>query len=1191
MHKKSGFIQFRFGLFIFFILTFSIFAETWFVYQKIENSGSGLNWIQAKKTIHEAVDISMPGDTILVGYNPDTGTEYTISEPIHIGHPLKIWSAKYYEDLHFGLIQHDSSLCVLDAQGSCRIFLIRSRNDTLNITPFNTQIIGFTLINGDATGEMMLPGHGGAICITGKTSPSFSQCQITENYASKLIDLPGYGGGICCVGDSAFPVFRYTSVIKNTASMLCAGFGGGIAVLDSASINIYLSSIKNNLASASETEQGEGGGIYCSGRLTSSEISMTVIRQNSGCLKSQGYGGGICISEGAKSAVHHCTIDSNYACKNNSTSSSYGGGICCYGDSTEPVIENNIISSNMGSQTSRGLGGGLAMMKGAGGIVQYNEINNNMATASANENGAGGGIFCSGNMTSPFLAFNMVLQNTASMQTGGRGGGICVADSASPLIMSCTIDSNTASKNSPVFSGFGGGICACGDSTYIKLFDNVIKYNLAAGYAGGSGGGIACIENASGQITGNQILENTASLSSSFPGYGGGIILDSTRTDPIVSNNIIQKNQAAVQAPGYGGGICVFHSANPLIKENSILQNIASSHSGGFGGGMICGYEGTQPIIQKNQIQENSSSVNASGFGGGIYLFKAASAVCKQNTIMHNFASCSKTDFGLGGGICCENQTDKDMILVLHQNRFEHNIANKDGHGRGGALACDGGGPKNMLARYNLFLQNMGTAGSDVFGWGGAVYLGGDNLQTVIRNNHFINNYENSISHIDGQGSVFYLAVCIPDTSIRNNLYMANDSLINISNTALYSTIPVTITHNAFYGYPTKYNSQVTSQFEVSTYPDIDPVTMIPNMNSPLLDAGFDPVLNINETQSGWFIDIGAYEFAGALIQKIMPPSQTISFEGLVRARIQNTTFNDTIRTTIQTHLKSRHPLAFYTIPRWYQIECIPHMEGTGMLTLSYTDSECNGLDEHSLRLWHFDIRENQWDGPLFSKRDTTANWVQAPFRSLSGDWIITDAKDLNALSLKECNLRAQTKPEGLLVSGYMICHPDVISAMLCRSDDGYHFVRLNDSKVVMDPGNSHYEFTYLDNNINRNQPYFYKMEWTYRDGNIGYSDTIEAVLIVIPKKSILLPNYPDPFNHETRIHFLLAKEEKITIDIWDLKGRLVKILSQKSYPPGEHTLPWDGSDASQISVSSGVYVYRLKTPSFQQCGKMVLLR
>ncbi len=74
---------------------------------------------------------------------------------------------------------------------------------------------------------------------------------------------------------------------------------------------------------------------------------------------------------------------------------------------------------------------------------------------------------------------------------------------------------------------------------------------------------------------------------------------------------------------------------------------------------------------------------------------------------------------------------------------------------------------------------------------------------------------------------------------------------------------------------------------------------------------------------------------------------------------------------------------------------------------------------------------------------------------------------------------------------------------------------------------------------------------------------------------------YPNPFNSGTTIRFFLTEEEFITLDLFNLRGELVRCLaSHRYFPPGEHSLHWDGSDSEQRGCSSGIYLLRLRIGS-----------
>ena len=101
---------------------------------------------------------------------------------------------------------------------------------------------------------------------------------------------------------------------------------------------------------------------------------------------------------------------------------------------------------------------------------------------------------------------------------------------------------------------------------------------------------------------------------------------------------------------------------------------------------------------------------------------------------------------------------------------------------------------------------------------------------------------------------------------------------------------------------------------------------------------------------------------------------------------------------------------------------------------------------------------------------------------------------------------------------------------------------------------------------------------------------------IGIPKQSLVLQNYPNPFNPETWIPYHLSESAPVTLSIYDTTGRLVRTLSLGFKPAGFYqgrarAAYWDGRNDVGERVSSGVYFYRLSTPSFHQMKRMVILK
>lgn len=81
-----------------------------------------------------------------------------------------------------------------------------------------------------------------------------------------------------------------------------------------------------------------------------------------------------------------------------------------------------------------------------------------------------------------------------------------------------------------------------------------------------------------------------------------------------------------------------------------------------------------------------------------------------------------------------------------------------------------------------------------------------------------------------------------------------------------------------------------------------------------------------------------------------------------------------------------------------------------------------------------------------------------------------------------------------------------------------------------------------------------------------------------LPKKFILHPNFPNPFNPETRIRFeILQPVDRASLTIFDILGRKVKTLLDRELSTGPHVISWDGRNAAGCPVSSGIYLYRLE--------------
>lgn len=90
----------------------------------------------------------------------------------------------------------------------------------------------------------------------------------------------------------------------------------------------------------------------------------------------------------------------------------------------------------------------------------------------------------------------------------------------------------------------------------------------------------------------------------------------------------------------------------------------------------------------------------------------------------------------------------------------------------------------------------------------------------------------------------------------------------------------------------------------------------------------------------------------------------------------------------------------------------------------------------------------------------------------------------------------------------------------------------------------------------------------------------------IINDNYVLFQNYPNPFNPTTTISFSIPKEGKVELAVYDLLGRKVAELINKTLSAGKYNVNFDGS-----TLASGMYIYKITAGSFTKSKKMLLLK
>jgi len=190
---------------------------------------------------------------------------------------------------------------------------------------------------------------------------------------------------------------------------------------------------------------------------------------------------------------------------------------------------------------------------------------------------------------------------------------------------------------------------------------------------------------------------------------------------------------------------------------------------------------------------------------------------------------------------------------------------------------------------------------------------------------------------------------------------------------------------------------------------------------------------------------------------------------------------------------------------------------------------------------------------------------------------------------------------------GMVIAWTDYYNTVTEESNINYKYINSNGSMVCNDPGG----YVLCDAKKNQYNPMIAVINnesyAVWADGRSSGKTEIlglyaqklsnETTAIndpVIPSisKFTLLQNSPNPFNPSTNIKFIINETtNSYTLNIYNLKGQLVKTLVKGNLEKGTHNIVWDGTDSNGNNVSSGIYLYSLSNGKSNQIKRMVLMK
>jgi len=184
--------------------------------------------------------------------------------------------------------------------------------------------------------------------------------------------------------------------------------------------------------------------------------------------------------------------------------------------------------------------------------------------------------------------------------------------------------------------------------------------------------------------------------------------------------------------------------------------------------------------------------------------------------------------------------------------------------------------------------------------------------------------------------------------------------------------------------------------------------------------------------------------------------------------------------------------------------------------------------------------------------------------------------------------------------SGYLQCCEINDSENMITVENGADVTMCDDNEITLQPGFTvelgGEFYAYVDASLSGGlaQVASYSKQDSYEIAGTNENtseDSVQTVRNNLPANYSLSPNYPNPFNPTTTFKYGLKEKAKVTIKIYNLLGKEIITLVNKTQPAGYQSVTWNGTDRFGNPVPSGIYICRMIAGNFTKSQKMVLMK
>ncbi len=156
---------------------------------------------------------------------------------------------------------------------------------------------------------------------------------------------------------------------------------------------------------------------------------------------------------------------------------------------------------------------------------------------------------------------------------------------------------------------------------------------------------------------------------------------------------------------------------------------------------------------------------------------------------------------------------------------------------------------------------------------------------------------------------------------------------------------------------------------------------------------------------------------------------------------------------------------------------------------------------------------------------------------------------------------------------------------ILYRIDEG-EYEKLNIGRLPSEgtaTKGADYSFTHIPEHSGT---FCYRLEEIDLQGKSHFYDAAPIAVELLPKSYHLAQNYPNPFNPQTTIEYTVKAPCHVLLEVFDVHGRRVSLLTDEHKTPGLHQVELDAR-----RMAAGIYFYRIGMDNYSATRKMILVK